>query len=144
MNTPSAITLARCCAIALPLLLAATHGRAQTQSWEYKAYQRDRASGLYNKEKFNVATVSLEEKDGKAMFRMVTPGRGDPCISRGELPAEVERNAETTTITVRPELAGCEPFRYVIKNDGSGGVKMHLRNERWAPDGFDHGLTRKP
>lgn len=143
MNTPSALTLVRCCALTIPLLLAATSGRAQTQSWEYKAYQRDRASGLYNKEKFNVATVSLEEKDGKATFRMVTPGRGDPCISRGELPAEVERNAETLTITVKPELSGCEAFRYVIKNDGSGGVKMHMRNNQWVNDGFDHGLTRK-
>ena len=143
MNTSSMRTLARCCALALPLLLAATHGRAQTQSWEYKAYPRDKQSGLYLKEKVFVATITLEEKDGKAGFRMVTPGRGELCFSRGDLPAQVERSAETTVIVVKPELAGCEPFRYVIKNDGSGGVRMVWRNEHWVSDGLDHGLTPK-
>jgi hypothetical protein len=141
MNFPSALGPTR--AIAITLLLVATQGHAQTQSWEYKAYQRDRTSGQYSKDKFLVATVSVEESGGKAVFRMVTPGRGDPCISRGELPAEVQRDADTTTITVTPELSGCEPFRYVIKNDGSGGVRMNFRNERWVSDGLDHGLTRK-
>jgi hypothetical protein len=133
----------RTLATAAVLVLAAQAG-AQTQSWDYKSYPRDRQSGQYLKDRFNLATVTLDEKDGKATFRMITPGRGDPCVSRGELPAEVERNAETTTITVRPELAGCDPFRYVIRNDGSGGVRMHWRHERWTPDGLDHGLTRKP
>jgi hypothetical protein len=39
------------------------------------------------------------------------------------------------------ELAGCEPFRHVIKNDGSGGVRYHRKDDRWVSDGFDHGLT---
>ena len=143
MNTPSILTLARRGAIAIPLLLAATQGHAQTQSWEYKSYIRDKTSGQYNKEKFLASTVTLEEKDGKATFRMITAGRGDPCISRSDLPAEVQRDTDTTTITVKPELSGCEPFRYIIKNDGSGGVRLHLRNERWSEDGLDHGLTRK-
>jgi len=138
MNTPHVL------ALAIPLLLLATPTHAQTQSWDYKAYPRDKQSGQYLKDKFNIATVTVEEKDGKATFRMITPGRGDLCFSRSDLPAEVERNAETTTITVKPELAGCEHFRYVIKNDGSGGVRMVMRNERWVSDGLDHGLTRKP
>lgn len=126
------LTLAACCGTAL----------AQTkQSWDYKSYQKDRLSGQYSKDRFLVSTVSIEEKDGKASFRMVTPGRGDPCISKSDLPAEVQRDAETTTITVTPETAGCEPFRYVIRNDGSGGVRLHLRGEQWKADGFDHGLT---
>jgi hypothetical protein len=68
-------------------------------------------------------------------------GCGDPCASASELPAEVERSAETITITVTPPLTGCEPFRYVIKNDGSGGVRMNRRGDRWLPNGFDHDLT---
>src|SRR5688500_11783019 len=136
MKTLHALTLA------IPLLLAAMPSHAQTQSWEYKSYPRDRQSGLYLKDKFNLATITVEEKDGKATFRMITPGRGDPCFNRGELPAVVERGAETTTITVTPELSGCDPFRYVIKNDGSGGVRLKLRNDGgWVPDGLDHGLT---
>jgi hypothetical protein len=116
---------------------------AQSQTWEYKSYLKDPASGQFSKDRFVTSTVTVEEKDGKATFRMLTPGKGDPCISRGELPAQVERGAETTTVTVTPTLAGCDPFRYVIRNDGSGGVRYHMRNDRWAPDGMDHGLTPK-
>ena len=74
---------------------------------------------------------------------MVSLGRGDPCISLSDLPAEVQRDAETLTITVTPPLTGCEPFRCIVKKDGSGGVRQHRRGERWANDGFDHGLTPK-
>ena len=125
------------------MAIASTTALAQKQSWDYKSYVKDPASGQYSKDNFRTSTVSLDEKDGKAVFRMVSPGRGDPCISQSDLPAEVQRDAETTTITVLPPLAGCEPFRYIIKNDGSGGVRQHRRGERWANDGFDHGLTPK-
>jgi hypothetical protein len=114
---------------------------AAKQSWDYKSYQKDPTSGQYSKERFRTSTITLEEKDGKASFRMVAAGKGDPCVSLTELPAEVQRDADTTTITVTPPLAGCEPFRYIIKNDGSGGVRQNRRGERWANDGFDHGLT---
>lgn len=123
------------------LAIASASVVAQKQSWDYKSYLKDPASGQYSKDNFRTSTISLEEKDGKATFRMVSPGRGDPCVSRSELPAEVQREADTLTITVTPPLAGCEPFRYIIKNDGSGGVRQHRRGERWSNDGFDHGLT---
>ena len=58
-----------------------------------------------------------------------------------DLFAEVERSAETTIIVVKPPLAGCEPFRYVIRNDGTGGMRYNLREDRWKPDGMDHDLT---
>lgn len=131
----------RSLATVLAALVAVGSAAAQTQRWDYKSYQKDRLSGQYSKDRFLAATVSVEEKDGKASFRMVTPGRGDPCISRSDLPAEVQRDAETTTITVTPGMAGCEPFRYVIRNDGSGGVRQHRRGEQWKDDGLDHGLT---
>jgi hypothetical protein len=132
-------TALQCTAIAW-LAVAGSNACAQKQTWEYKSYQKD-AHGQYSKERFRTATVSLEEKDGKASFRMITAGRGDPCINQGDLPAEVQRSAETLTITVRPPLMGCQPFRYVIRNDGSGGVRQHQRDDRWVDDGFDHGLT---
>ena len=124
--------------------LAVTVAQAQ-ESWNYKSYIKDQYSGTYDKTKFRTSTISLkDEKDGKGMFRMITAAsRPDPCISAGDLPAEVERSAETVTITVTPPLAGCEPFRYVIKTDGSGGVRMARRNDQWMPDGFDHDLTPK-
>ena len=108
---------------------------------EYKSYIKDRVSGQYTKDRFLTSTIHVEEKDGKATFRMISAGKGDPCISQSDLPAEVQREADTTTITVTPPLAGCEPFRYIIQNDGSGGVRQHRRGERWSNDGFDHGLT---
>jgi hypothetical protein len=123
------------------LACAASAAVAQSQKWNYKSYLKDPASGRYDKANFRTSTVSIEEGDGKATFRMLTSGRGDPCFSAGDLPAEVERNAETTTITVLPPLMGCAPFRYVVKNDGSGGVRLNQRDGRWVADGLDHDLT---
>lgn len=125
------------------LALVSTATLAQRQSWHYKSAVKDPVSGQYSKTDFRHATVSIEEKDGKAMFRMVAPGRGDPCINQSDLPAEVQRDDQITTITVLPPMVGCEPFRYLIRNDGSGGVRQIRRNERWVNDGFDHGLTPK-
>lgn len=129
--------------IAAMLVLAAAAGNAMAdkQSWDYKAYPKDRTTGQSSKERFVIATITLEESEGKARFRMLTPGRGDPCMSQSELPAEVARTPELLTLTVRPPLAGCEPFRYLIRTDGSGGVRQNLRGEHWVDDGLDHGLT---
>jgi hypothetical protein len=145
------MTLARCVpfngrrapALALAAVLAVTAGlaAAQTQSWNYKSYPRDRNTGQPRKDLFLSSTVHLTEKDGRTVFRMIAPGRGDPCISASDLPAEVERSAETLTITVTPALTGCEAFRYVIQNNGSGGIRLIRRSERWTPDGLDHDLT---
>jgi hypothetical protein len=123
------------------LAMASAAALAQKQSWDYKSYRKDPNSGQYDKTRFVTSTVSVEEKDGKAVFRMITPGKGDPCFNQGELPAEVQRNAEIVTITVTPTLAGCAPFRYLIRTDGSGGVRQNQRDARWVDDGFDHGLT---
>jgi len=133
--------LRRC--IGLLALASAGATLADTQTWNYKSYLRDRTSGQYDKEKFRTSTVTLTEQDGKAVFRMVTAGRGDLCISASDLPAEVQRGADTTIVTVTPTLAGCEPFRYVIRNDGSGGIRQHRRDDRWVADGLDHDLTPK-
>lgn len=128
--------------LCLALACASGAAGAQVQSWVYKAYLKDPVTGRYdNKNNFRASTVTIEERDGKASFRMLVSGRGDPCISAGELPAEVERTAQTTLITVLPPLAGCAPFRYVIRNDGSGGERLNPRDGRWVPDGLDHGLT---
>ena len=123
------------------LTLASATALAQKQSWDYKSALKDPLSGQYSKDRFLNSTVTVEEKDGKATFRMITAGRGDPCISQSELPAEVQRDEQVTTVTVLPPLAGCQPFRYRIRNDGSGGVRQVRRNEQWVDDGFDHGLT---
>lgn len=142
LHTPSILTL-RPWVIALALAGGAGAALADSQTWNYKSYLRDRTSGQYDKEKFRTSSITLTENDGKATFRMLTAGRGDLCISASDLPAEVERGADTTTITVTPPLAGCEPFRYVIRNDGSGGIRQNRKNDRWVADGLDHDLTPK-
>lgn len=128
--------------LALALAAAsAASAESSSQSWEYRSYQRDPTSGQYSKDRYRSSKITVEEVDGKAIFRMQTTGKGDVCFSRSELPAEVERTAEAIIVTVTPTLTGCEPFRYLIRKDGSGGIRMVLRNEKWVSDGLDHGLT---
>ena len=40
-------------------------------------------------------------------------------------------------------MAGCERWRVVIRNDGSGGRREVWRGERWVDTKWDHGLTPK-
>src|SRR5664279_1556472 len=112
---------------------------AQAQTWEYKSYKKDRG-GQWDRERFNLGAVTLEEKDGKAFFRVIA-GNQDACL-RGEVPALVTKTDATTTIELEL-IPGCDPTRYVIRNDGSGGIREIKRNERWVNDTFDHGLTPK-
>lgn len=122
-------------------LLAALASAASAQTWEYKSYKKSGPSGQYDKDRFVLGTVTLEEKDGQATVHMVA-GVTDACV-RGDMPALVTRTDATTTIEPQIALAGCEKFRYVIRNDGSGGIREHQRGDRWVGDRFDHGLTPK-
>jgi len=129
--------------LAVPLALCAASAQAQaaaqSQTWQYKSFKKNGMGGTYSAERFQVGTLTLEEKDGRASVRLVA-GAMDACM-RGDIPAQVTRSAETTVIELKFTLAGCEPVRYVIRNDGSGGRREHQRNERWADDTFDHALT---
>lgn len=128
--------------LVLACLIAAWATPSFAQSWEYKSYKKSGQGGQYDRTRFVAGTISLEEKDGKAFFRMVA-GEVDACL-RGEIPALVTRDETTLTIEPQFAIAGCERIRYVIRTDGSGGVREHLRGERWVNDKFDHGLTPKP
>jgi hypothetical protein len=123
--------------LALAALLVARPAAAQ--SWEYKSYKKGGHGGQYDKERYIMGTVSLEERDGKAVFRLAA-GATDACL-RGEIPAVVTRSDATTTIELQQTLAGCEQIRYVIRNDGSGGNRETKRGDNWVGDRFDHGLT---
>lgn len=127
--------LLRPLALVAGLLLAATAG---AQSWEYKSYKKD-ATGQYDKQNYVSGTVTVYEKDGKSYLRIVA-GVMDAC--RRSDPVAIVTKTETTTV-VEPqiELAGCEKFRYVIRNDGSGGHREVWRGDKWAKTSFDHGLT---
>ncbi len=119
-------------------LLAASLAHAQV--WEYKSYKKTQG-GQYQKDVFTMGTISLEEKDGKAFFRM-NAGSTDMCL-KGDIPAAVTKTDETTIIEPQIALAGCEKFRYVIRNDGSGGHRENWRGDAWKNSGWDHGLTPK-
>jgi hypothetical protein len=112
---------------------------AQTTVWDYISYKRDRTSGQSQRDLGNPGTLELIEADGKARFRIIA-GRMDACL-RSDVPATVERSAETITITATEMLSGCPLLRYVIRADGSGGHKETQRDGRWFVERFDHGLT---
>ncbi len=71
-----------------------------------------------------------------------TTGMSDPCV--GASKAAVERTATTITITKEPKMHGCNPIRYVIKADGTGGKVQSYRTEpnvHWVDDPRDRQLT---
>ena len=118
---------------------AASEGYAQTtapissQSWNFKGYG-DRTGRLLP------GQITLESKDGHFYFQMMIPS---PSIcSRSTLKATVEKNETTTTITPVPLMPDCLA-RYVIKNDGTGGVRETKVGDAWVADGLDRDLTPK-
>ena len=106
--------------------------RSGTQSWEYLVYPA-RGGTLRGH-------ITLEEKAGKAILNIATWGYIDICY-KGDLDATVIRTEATTTITAGRDLRGCEPFRFVIRNDGSGGETQVRRGSNWVSDRINHGFT---
>jgi hypothetical protein len=124
--------------LCLTITLAAT--AAQAQTWEYKSYKKT-LGGQYNKETFVVGTITLEEKDGKAVLKTIA-GAMDAC-RRAELAAQVTRTDAEITIEPEVPMSGCERWRVVIRTDGSGGRREVWRNDKWHDTKWDHGLTPK-
>lgn len=114
---------------------------ALAQTWEYKSYKKKGLGGQYDKENYVVGSITLQEKDGKATF-LTNAGAMDAC-RRAEVPAQVTRTDAETTIEPEVPMAGCEKFRLVIRNDGSGGRRELWRNDKWVDTKWDHGLTPK-
>jgi outer membrane protein assembly factor BamB len=131
--------MARTSAMLAACLLALGAASAGAQTWEYKSYKKSGAGGTYDKDRFVTGTIAVEEKDGKHFFRM-NAGALDACY-RGEVPVTLAKTDATTTIESQMTMAGCDDFRYVIRNDGSGGTKYNKRGDRWAKSPMDHGLT---
>ena len=97
---------------------AASEGYAQTtapissQSRNYKTYSTDG--------RMTLAWITVEPKDGGFSFRMV--GSFLATCVRTALKTTFEKNEATTIITPVPITPDCLA-RYVIKNDGTGGVR---------------------
>jgi hypothetical protein len=125
--------------LAIGTAFLATALGAFAQSWDYKYYKQG-PGGAYERDRFFNGSVELTEKDGKATLRVIANVSPRNTCLRGEVPAIVTKTDATTTIEPQM-LQGCDEFRYVIRNDGSGGVREVKRNDKWISDGFEHGLT---
>lgn len=108
----------------LPLL-------ASGQTWDYKAVKKGR-----NGETEIAGSLTLDEK-GQSML---IQGPGGPCYARS-VPVVVTRDADTITIEQTEALAGCERMRFVIRADGSGGLKEVHKGDEWVRSKSDPGLT---
>lgn len=121
---------------ALAGLLLAAAGASAAQSWTYLGTRKGGLSRVAGETAQAVAT--LEEKEGKATFRLV--GGPDTICLRGEMPAQVTRSDATITIEPQFPLPDCEVFRLVIRTDGSGGERQVKRGDGWVNGKADHGL----
>lgn len=130
------ISIAAAALVAVLCAVATTAASAQT--WTYKSYKKNGMGGQYDKDRFVMGTVTLAESDGKATLQL-NAGNMDSC-REGKLAATVARSDTTTTIEPEARLAGCEKWRLVIRNDGSGGTREVMRADGWKPTGFDHDL----
>lgn len=107
---------------------------AHAQKWNYQTYRqsdgRPSAPGY----------ITLQEKDGEAMFQLVATPMLDPCLNH-PLKADVTRTDTLMTIVPRFDLQGCIPMRVNVKLDGSGGYVEFKQGESWRKSRHDRGLT---
>ena len=61
--------------------------------------------------------------------------------SKVDLKATVEQSESTIIITPIPRVMGCDEVRYIIKADGTGGIREVKNGDNWVPDGIDRKLT---
>ena len=122
--------------IGLNVAISSAATSAAAQTWEYLSYY---PSGPKAGSLSAPGYVVLEEKSGKATFRIVA-GSLSTCYENA-LDATVTKTETTTTITTAPRMQGCGEVRFVIKNDGSGGRREVKNGAEWVWDGKERGLT---
>jgi hypothetical protein len=105
------------------VLACSSCGTTGTQSWNYQTYDSVRIGWT------EIGYIVLEQRGAEYNFGMVAPGLG-PCYS-ATVRASVERTDATTTITPEPRRADCGQYRFVIKNDGSGGFRQNWDGTTW-------------
>jgi|SRR5450631_192772 hypothetical protein len=110
---------------------------ASAESWDYRTYAPGSASRLGGASAPGYLT--LQEKAGESRINIVAPNL-NACYE-SELQASVERTDQSIVITVMPRFPSCEEVRFVIKADGTGGVRQVKRGGAWADDGTERGLT---
>ncbi len=113
--------------------LAAVPALSSAQTWNCVSYASDGKTWP--------ASTMLTEKDGVATFQMTAP-QLNTCW-KNPLKAAVERTPSTITITPEPPLRDCEPVRFVLKADGTGGTRQSRRDASapWVDEGRERKLT---
>ena len=106
--------------------------RSGSQSWEYEEYY---GSGKPSASGYITVTYIGE----RAVWREFA-GRLVWCIDR-ERDATVTKTEALTTITILSDTQGCQDFRIVIRNDGTGGRREIRKGLDWVWDGLDRRLT---
>ena len=118
-------------ALFLAILGLATSSATRAESWNYQTYNRDGRAP--------VGYITLEGSEGDQRIRIVAPGL-DTCY-QSDLKATVERTDQSIVITVPPALSGCPEIRFVIKADGTGGIRQVKSGETWTTDRAQRLLT---
>ncbi len=107
---------------------------AVAQTWNYQAYNDKGPTAMGH--------ITLQEKGGKYTFQLFA-GLLDQC-QQSSMPATVEQTDTTITVTPVFHMAGCGAVRYVMKKDGTGGVRETKSGDQWRADRRDRVLTLKP
>ena len=137
----------KCALLSVSVLFASVAVAAPVGEWNYKLVPNGVAANNYANlnPAFRRAKVQLFQDGNAHTMRMQGTGV-DECFTR-ESPTLVEKTADTTTMTPQFAMRSCPRVRFVVKNDGSGGmvmVNVGKRNaEQWADDENDYGLTRQ-
>lgn len=128
------------------LILLAGAGAAhagETLAWNYLLTGANPTSGT-QRPTSGANKLELFQENGTYTFRI--RGSTAPLCYSTEVPAAVEQDGKTLTITPTPRFGNCERIRLVINKDGSGGVQQSLQgkkgNQGWVTDeDRDYGLT---
>lgn len=137
MNSKPATATALVGALLLAACAAGNPGGGTTHRWAINL------AGHVNGTANRVAELT-EHPDGTATWRIM--GAGIAACDQGEHNADVRRRNSTTgvpivVVRVEPRMAGCEPVRFVMKVDGTGGWSEVIRDGNWIPMDRSLGLT---
>lgn len=133
-----------------PVIVASTPAAASVfqkkypQSWLYQEFAR--GSGYISVAGQSVlGQVVLKKRGGKLVLTVEMPYGGqfsgyNPCL-RQELETTITETETTTTIVAIPVVRGCAEYRFVIRNDGTGGQRFVKNGSDWVWDGLDRVLT---
>lgn len=121
------------CVVALTACAASSTTSSQT--WNYRTYDFVPTSPS------ETGYIVLKRSGDEYTFQMIAPGLA-PCYA-ASLRAAVDVTETNTIVTPEPRHSHCEKFRFVIKNDGTGGVRQNWNGTAWRTDRRERLLTRR-